>query len=221
MILSVMTALTLVLLTSAATIKARMAEQSYLSSRHTVVIDAGHGGRDAGTIGVDGTEEKAINLAVAQKLYDYLSVSGIRCQLVRDGDEEYYPENSDRTRSDLYNRLDYVNSIDKAVLISIHQNHFEDGKEWGTQIWYSANTEESKVLADNILSVTKRFLQPANQRENKVSDDSYYLLYRATVPSVMVECGFMSNPEENRRLQDEQYQKDYAYCILSGICEEV
>ncbi len=200
--------------------KTKQSSSNHITSRHTVVIDAGHGGKDAGTIGVDGTQEKAVNLAIAKKLYDYLSVSGIQCQLIRNDDYEYYPENSDRSRSDLYNRLDFVNSIDNAVLISIHQNHFEDEKEWGTQIWYSANTEESKLLADSILAATKLFLQPDNTRENKVSDSSYYLLYRASVPSVMVECGFMSNPKENQQLQNNQYQSDFAYCILLGACEE-
>lgn len=199
----------------------RHANAEAVTSRYTVVIDAGHGGKDAGTIGVDGTEEKTINLAMALKLYDYLSVSGIRCRLIRSGDEELYPEGSDRSRSDLYNRLDFVNSIKNSALISLHQNHFEDEKEWGTQIWYSANTEESKHLADRILSVTKQYLQPDNTRENKVSDNSYYLLYQASVPSVMVECGFMSNTEENKRLQDVAYQKDFAYCILSGVCEDL
>lgn len=192
-----------------------------VSSRYTVVIDAGHGGKDAGTIGIDGAEEKGINLAIAQILYDYLSVCGIRCVMTRYSDEEYYPPGSDRSRSDLYNRLDLVNSIHHAVLLSIHQNHFDTEKEWGTQIWYSANNAESRTLADSILSVVKQFLQPENQRENKVSDSSYYLLYRASVPSIMVECGFMSNSKENQLLQDKQYQSDFAYCVLLGVCEEV
>ncbi|MBQ9229493.1 MAG: N-acetylmuramoyl-L-alanine amidase [Eubacterium sp.] len=192
-----------------------------VSSRYTVVIDAGHGGRDAGTVGIDGTPEKDINLAIAKDLYDFLNVCGIHAVLIRDGDYEYYPPDSDRSRSDLYNRLDFVNSIPSSVLISIHQNHFEQEKEWGTQIWYSANTAESKQLADSILSQTKLFLQPDNERENKASDDSYYILYRASVPSVMIECGFMSNRAENERLQQPSYQQAFAYVILLGICEEV
>ena len=116
---------------------------SSFQSKHTVVIDAGHGGKDAGTSGVDGTPEKAVNLEIAKALYDYLSVCGIKSDMIRNGDYELYAEGEGRTRSDLYNRLDYINSVDNSVLISIHQNHFENEAQWGTQIWYSANTEES------------------------------------------------------------------------------
>lgn len=192
---------------------------TYSSNKTNLVIDAGHGGIDAGTIGVDGTNEKVINLSIAQKLYDFASVSGISCNLVRDGDYLVYNDNSDKSRSDLYNRMDYINSIDNSTLISIHQNHFENEAEWGTQIWYSPNDNLSKILADDILSITKDFLQKENRRENKKSDNSYYLLYKAQVPSVMVECGFMSNTEENSKLQDDNYQSKMAYSIMLGFCD--
>lgn len=190
-------------------------------SRNTVVIDAGHGGKDAGTSGVDGTLEKDVNLDIALSLYDYLMVSGINAVLTRNADYEMYSEGEVRDHSDLYNRMDFINSVPDSVLISIHQNHFEDEKEWGTQIWYSANTELSKTLADNILHNIKYTLQPDNNRINKVSDNSYYLLYKASVPSIMVECGFMSNVAENQKLKDIEYQNDIAYSILTGISGEV
>lgn len=85
------------------------------------------------------------------------------------------------------------------------------------QVWYTANEQSSEFLANSILSITKLFLQPENQRLNKVSDSSYYILYKATVPSVMVECGFMSNVEENNKLKDDSYQKQLAYTITMGI----
>ena len=189
------------------------------SSRYTVVIDAGHGGKDDGTHGVDGTPEKEINLSIALALYDYLSVSGINCVLIRNGDYEFYKAGEERIKSDLYNRLDFINSIENSVLISIHQNHFEDESEWGTQIWYSANTKESKLMADSILETVKSLIQPKNKRSNKESDSSYYLLFKATVPSIMVECGFMSNKKENSLLKQGDYQKDMAFCIMSGVCD--
>jgi N-acetylmuramoyl-L-alanine amidase len=190
-------------------------------NNYTIVIDAGHGGADAGTIGVDGTQEKDINLSIALKLYDYLMVTGIDAVLTRDGDYEVYNDGEDRSRSDLYNRMDLINSIDNSILVSIHQNHFENQAEWGTQIWYSANTDKSKYLADSILTNVKEFIQPNNDRLNKQSDSSYYLLYKAIVPSVMVECGFMSNIEENDKLKKSDYQSDMAYLIMIGINEEV
>ena len=190
-------------------------------SKYTAVIDAGHGGKDAGTIGVDGTEEKGINLSIALILYDYLSVSGIDCRLVREGDYELYYTESQKSKSDLYNRLDYVNSIKNSALISIHQNHFDTPNEWGCQIWYTKNDEISKVFADKILDSVKEFIQPNNTRENKESGDDYYILYNATVPSIMIECGFMSNPQENKLLQNKDYQKDFAFAVLAGISEEI
>ena len=197
----------------------KSANSSYLSDRVNLVIDAGHGGIDAGTIGVDNNNEKDINLDIAKKLYDFAGVSGIKCFLIRDGDYLYYKANDDKKRSDLYNRLDFVNSISKANLISIHQNHFDNEKEWGTQIWYSGNDDKSQILADNILMIVKENLQKENKRLNKKSDNSYYLLYKASVPSVMVECGFMSNIEENKKLQDNTYQNKMAYSIMLGFLE--
>lgn len=189
--------------------------------RINLVIDAGHGGADAGTIGVDGTKEKGINLSIAQKLYDFAMVSGVSSFLVRDGDYLVYGENDDKSRSDLYKRLDYINSINNSLLISIHQNHFEEESEWGMQIWYSPNDSKSPILADKILNITKQNLQPENKRLNKPSDNSYYILYKASVPSVMVECGFMSNTEENLKLQNEKYQKELAYSIMLGLNEYI
>lgn len=188
-------------------------------NRVNLVIDAGHGGLDAGTLGDDGTKEKDINLSIALILYDFAMVSGIQSFLVRDGDYLVYSENNDMTRSDLYNRMDYINSIENSMLISIHQNHFEDKNEWGMQVWYSPNDDMSKIIADNILHVTKLNLQPENTRLNKRSDSSYYLLYKAQVPSVMVECGFMSNYDENKKLQDNTYQMQLAYSIMLGFSE--
>lgn len=187
----------------------------------TVVIDAGHGGLDAGTVGIDGSLEKGINLSIALNLYDFLTVSGIKCELTRSGDNEVYKDGEDRSRSDLYNRMDYINSFENPVLISIHQNHFENESEHGTQIWYSSNNDESKIIADKILNSIKDNLQPDNDRENKESGSDYYLLFKAKAPSVMVECGFVSNREENSKLQDISYQKKMAYSILYGLSEEV
>jgi N-acetylmuramoyl-L-alanine amidase len=190
-------------------------------NRVNLVIDAGHGGADAGTLGVDSTNEKDINLGIALDLYDFAMVSGISSFLIRNGDYLVYDENDDTSRSDLYNRMDYINSIDNSVLISIHQNHFEDNSQWGMQVWYSPNDNVSKILADNILEITKSNLQSDNTRENKKSDNSYYLLYKAQVPSVMVECGFMSNYDENEKLKNTEYQKQLAYSIMLGFSQYI
>lgn len=192
-----------------------------VKTKKTVIIDPGHGGIDVGTVGIDGSLEKNINLSISLDLYDYLMVSGINTVLTRDGDYEVYKAGEKRTKSDLYNRMDFINSVPDSILISIHQNHFENETEWGTQVWFSPNDEISPTLADKILRSVKKNIQPENKRENKVSDNSYYILYKAQKPSVMVECGFVSNKNENNKLQDKEYQKDMAYSILAGICEDV
>lgn len=192
-----------------------------VKTKKTVIIDPGHGGIDVGTVGIDGSLEKNINLSISLDLYDYLMVSGINTVLTRDGDYEVYRAGEKRTKSDLYNRMDFINSVPNSILISIHQNHFENEAEWGTQVWFSPNDEISPTLADKILRSVKENIQPENKRENKVSDNSYYILYKAQKPSVMVECGFVSNKNENNKLQDKEYQKDMAYSILAGICEDV
>lgn len=192
-----------------------------VKTKKTVIIDPGHGGIDVGTVGIDGSLEKNINLSISLDLYDYLMVSGINAVLTRDGDYEVYRAGEKRTKSDLYNRMDFINSVPDSILISIHQNHFENEAEWGTQVWFSPNDEISPTLADKILQSVKENIQPENKRENKVSDNSYYILYNAQKPSVMVECGFVSNRNENNKLQDKEYQKDMAYSILAGICEDV
>ena len=197
--------------------KSSAVHSNYIKSKYTIVLDAGHGGKDAGTVAADGTVEKEINLAIVLDLYDFLTFCGINCYTIRNDDTEYYPKGSDTSRSDLYNRLDFVNCIDNAILVSIHQNHFDDPAEWGMQVWYTANVESSELLADDILNISKQFLQPDNKRLNKVSGDSYYILYRASVPSVMVECGFMSNYDENNRLKTDEYRKQLAFTITMGI----
>ncbi len=189
--------------------------------RKTVIIDPGHGGIDVGAVGIDGSLEKNINLSMSLDLYDYLTVSGINTVLTRDGDYEVYKAGEGRTKSDLYNRIDFINSVPNSMLISIHQNHFENEEEWGTQIWYSPNDEISPTIADKILNSVKKNIQPENTRTNRKSDNSYYILYKAQKPSIMIECGFISNKKENDKLQDKEYQRDMAYSILAGICEDV
>lgn len=192
-----------------------------INDKVNLVIDAGHGGEDCGTIGTDGALEKDINLAIALNLHDFARVCGYSANLTRNGDYLVYSEDDDRSRSDLYNRFDYINSFDNPVLISIHQNHFDDEREWGMQVWYSPNDDVSKILADEILNYTKHNIQPENKRENKKSDSSYYIIHKAKVPSVMVECGFMSNKAENEKLKNEIYQKDIAFSVFAGFNEYI
>ncbi len=197
--------------------KSEFSSNEYVDSKYTIVLDAGHGGIDAGTIAKDNTLEKDLNFAIVKDLKEFLYICGISVVLTRDKDDLVYEPNEDRSRSDLYNRMEKINSVQNATLVSIHQNHFTDESEWGMQVFYSANNNESQVLADSIQHITTGFLQPKNTRLTKKSDSSLYLLYKAKVPSVLVECGFMSNTEENSKLKNDTYQKELAYCIALGI----
>ncbi|MGN0531540.1 MAG: N-acetylmuramoyl-L-alanine amidase [Eubacterium sp.] len=222
LVITLVFCITIILCTNiSSTINKAMLTDTKQSDSFTIVIDAGHGGKDAGAIGISGNYEKDINLPIALALHDFASVAGCSAVLVRNGDYELYKEGEQRNRSDLYNRLDFVNSIPNAVLVSIHQNHFDNPAEWGSQVWFSANTDKSKSIADSIQKSIIGHLQPNNNRQNKESDDSYYILYKATVPSVMVECGFISNERENKLLQSEEYQRDMAYSIFLGVEEEI
>lgn len=201
--------------------KISQASSGKIYSKFTVVLDAGHGGKDSGTISQDGTLEKDINLSILLLMNDYLRVMGINTKPTRTTDEEMYNNGESRNKSDLYNRLDFINSTNNALMVSIHQNHFSDESEWGMQTWYAPQSESSKKLADSIQYVNTLLLNNDNNRQNKESDSSYYLLYKATVPSVMVECGFMSNYAENERLKSESYQKNLAFCNSLGILDYI
>lgn len=199
--------------------QAATASKTAFHSYYTIVIDAGHGGRDAGTVAADGTLEKDINLSISLALYDFVRVLGLSSVLLRDSDEQVYESSESHDHSDLYTRLKRVNAVENGALVSIHQNHFTDESEWGMQVFYSPNDEKSPLLADAIQSLNQKFLQNGNTRTTKKSDDSYYILYRAEVPSVMVECGFMSNYAENNHLKDTGYQRRLACVIGLGILE--
>lgn len=187
----------------------------------TIVIDAGHGGEDGGTVGVNGVMEKDINLSIALELARLLTQNNFEVILTRDADcsigDQSLPTIAERKRSDTKKRLQIVQEAGECTLISIHQNHFTESKYHGAQMFYSGNCEESALLAESIRQSVTRSLQPENQRENKQAESSIYLLYHAQVPAVLVECGFLSNPQEAESLANEEYQKDMAAVIYNGL----
>lgn len=187
-----------------------------------IVIDAGHGGEDGGA-SANGVLEKDINLRIALKLRDMLKASGFEVVMTRDSDVSIYDSSAstvhEKKVSDMKNRVSIINSSDKNILISIHQNKFEQSQYSGAQIFYSDNLPESAKLAEKIrLSVTG-LLQPDNKRELKTDSDSIYILKNAQVPAVIVECGFLSNPEEAKKLSDETYQTEMAFAIYCGFLD--
>ncbi len=187
----------------------------------TVIIDAGHGSPDGGTSSADGTLEKDINLMIAIKLRDMLESMGIRTVMTRTDDNAIYDSSAGTIRekkvSDIKNRLKIINETENSVFVSIHQNHFSSSKYKGLQVFYSPNHPESAVLADSIRLPVISYLQTDNSREIKASGSEIYLLKHSQRPSVMVECGFMSNPEETKMLKDEAYQRKLALLIAIGV----
>lgn len=187
-----------------------------------VVIDAGHGGEDSGAV-ANSVLEKDINLEIALKLRDMLKASGIEVKMIRESDVSIYDTASgtirERKVSDLKNRVKIVNNNKKNILVSIHQNKFEQSKYSGAQMFYSANNDKSQILAENIRKSITGLIQPENKRELKNGGSDIYLLNKATVPAVIVECGFISNEEEAKNLSNEEYQSKMAFAIYCGILE--
>ncbi len=188
-----------------------------------IIIDPGHGGIDGGTQAADGTLEKEINLQIALKAHGYLSAFGYNTVLTRDGDFSIHNPEAKTIRakkvSDLKNRLAIINNSNNPVFVSIHQNYFAQSKYHGTQVFYSGNNADSVRLAESIRKSVCDNLQQDNKRELKQSGTEIYLLYNSTVPSVMVECGFLSNNEEAELLKNETYQTKIAYFIAMGIID--
>ena len=192
-----------------------------VKERQVIILDAGHGGFDGGAVAPDGTVEKDINLKIALTLKDFLRQGGFQVIMTRESDVSTDDVETDkiatRKKSDLKNRLGLMKDYPQAIFVSIHLNKFTTSAANGSQVFYSAEREESKVLGDCIQKSIVKLLQPENTRVNKQATSSTYILYNATVPAVLVECGFLSNSAELKRLKDEEYQKKMAFSIFCGI----
>ena len=192
----------------------------FFEKKGTVVVDAGHGGEDGGTTGVHGELEKDINLAIALELQRLLEQHQFEVVMVRDWDTDLSDQNlptvAQRKRSDLQRRLRLVEESGDCILLSIHQNFFTENQYSGAQVFYSANDPRGAALAEAIRASIVETLQPENTRQNKVGE-GVYLLEQCQVPAVLVECGFLSNPEEAAALADPDYQKQMAQAIYNGL----
>ncbi len=187
------------------------------------MVNSAHGGFDGGAVANDGTVEKDINLKICTLVSEFLKSSGYKVIMTRESDTSTEDNEAERIpsrkKSDLKNRLRLMGDFPNSVFISIHLNKFTTSAASGAQIFYSGKTEESKVLAENIRKSITNMLQPENTRVNKKSTSSTYILHNATVPAVLVECGFLSNPQELSMLKNTEYQKELAFCIFCGINE--
>lgn len=185
----------------------------------TVVLDAGHGGRDGGKVSVDGYLEKDINLAIVQYLKTYLEAADVRVVLTRtDGNGLYEETDTNKKRADMSKRCAIIETADADVVVSIHQNSYPDASVSGPQVFYYADSAEGLSLAECIQERFDYILGEENHRSVKANTD-YYLLKNVSVPIVIVECGFLSNPDEAVKLESEGYQQSVAWTIQMGIME--
>ncbi len=192
------------------------------TEENIIIIDAGHGGEDGGAIALDNSFEKDYNLDIALKLEKILRLYGFRVIMTRTTDTMTCDDNLKTQRakkiSDIRNRLKIIEqNSNNAIFISVHQNKFSDERQNGTQVFYSRNNVESKILADEIQNSIVSNIQKDNKRLTKKSGTEIYLLYHSQIPSVLVECGFLSNKNDLTLLKNEEYRFKIAMLIADGI----
>lgn len=194
-------------------------EASSKYSGITITLDAGHGGFDPGKVTDDGVKEKDINLQIALFLKQELEDMGFTLYMTRASDISLDTEGaSSRKNSDLNNRVKIVSEHDSDLLISIHQNSFSQGSVHGAQVFYYGNSEEGKLLAGFIQSAIKEQVDTENTRDIK-GNTEYLILAKSPCTSVIVECGFISNPDECEKLLSYEYQHQLAHAIASAVAE--
>ncbi len=184
-----------------------------------VVIDAGHGGMDPGKVGVSGAEEKEINLAIAWELKELLEQNDITVVMTRTDDGGLYSESDHNKKSaDMQERIRRLAAAEPLLAVSIHQNSFTDSSSRGAQVFYYGGSSEGQRGAQLIQETMKRELADGNHRVAK-ANTSYYMLKKSPCPLVIVECGFLSNPQEEQLLMTEAYQRKLAWAIHLGVLE--
>ena len=192
-------------------------------NKKVIVLDAGHGGIDGGCVSVNGVAEKGINLSIVQTLRDCFDILGFDVVCTREDDRSIHDSGVEgigkQKLSDMKNRLDIINRYDDALVLSVHQNQFVDERYSGAQMFYAKDSDDSRRLAECMKKQIVSLLQPNNEREPKPVGKEIYLIHNAKSPSVLVECGFLSNHDEAKLLESADYQKKVAFTILTGAQE--
>ena len=189
--------------------------------RLTVVLDAGHGGEDGGAVSESGLFEKDLNLAMSEKLKNLFEANGVTVVMTRETDILLYDRTVDfkgrKKALDLLARRRIGEANPNAIFISIHMNSYPESRYSGLQVFYSPNDPLSETLAMEIRQNTRQYIQPNNNREIKAATSSIYLLDRLQCPAVLVECGFLSNPEESILLTKHDYQQQVAFVLFCSV----
>lgn len=184
----------------------------------TCIIDAGHGGFDGGAVADDGTLEKDLNLAMAKKLDEILTLNGYETIMIRQEDISVEEKNDKhKKKGDIRKRLKIAREYPDALFISIHQNSFKQRNSYGTQVFYGVKNEKSEKLANILQDTIKGSLQPSNRRSIKKAGKNLYLLSNMENVSVMIECGFITNKDELEILKDPEYQEKLMFEVFEGI----
>lgn len=191
-------------------------------SNHTIILDAGHGNPDGGAVGEDGSIESELNLDVVLKLQKLLEASNCTVLLTRSDENGIYEATADTIRkqkiSDMKNRVDIANNSNAELFVSIHMNKLEQTNYSGWQTFYKNKDDTSKQIAEAIQTSLNYFIKKENSRTIK-SISGIYLTKNVDIPLVIVECGFLSNEEENKLLQTDSYQNELAWSIYIGIMD--
>lgn len=193
-----------------------ISESLPVKREHRIIIDAGHGGEDGGATSCTGKLESSYNLEIALRLNDLLHLLGYDTGMIRTTDTSVYTKGetiAQKKVSDLKERVRIVNETENALLLSIHQNNFPDGRYSGAQVFF-AGTEGSETLAKQLQAAFVGSLNPGSNRQCKKSD-GVYLMEHIQCTGVLIECGFLSNAEEEARLRDPEYQKKIC-CVIGA-----
>lgn len=184
-------------------------------SNVTIILDAGHGGKDAGTSYKD-IYEKDINLNIVKVLKETLEKNNANVIITRDGDYDLSTPNAKRRkRSDFDNRIKLINSSNADIYLSIHLNYFNNSIYKGAQIFYNNTFEENKILAENIQKKLNK------KREIKKMESNLYMYNKLKVPGVLIECGFLSNPTDRKNLTNDKHIKQISEDITKAIIETI
>lgn len=186
--------------------------------KYTVVIDPGHGGIDGGVVGAGGYKESEFNLAMSKELAQFLTDAGFRVVLTREDENGLYDEDDvNKKCADMEKRKDIIVKTNPDFVISIHANKFPGDSRRGAQAFFDGMSNDGKELAENIQSGLNALNSKYVGKEFPALKGDYFMLKCTRKPSVIVECGFLSNAEDEKLLSDAEYRRQLAFAIYSGI----
>ncbi len=195
-------------------------ENSPIEREHTIIIDAGHGGIDGGATSCTGVLESTLNLEIALRLNDLMHFLGYETVMIRTTDTSIYTQGNtiaSQKVSDLKERVRICNETENAVLISIHQNTFSDSRYSGAQVFYPP-TEQSRELASNMQTALTSAVNTGSNRKSKQAK-GVYLMEHIECTGILIECGFLSNPQEEAKIRNEEYQKKLC-CVFASVLSD-